>query len=345
MSLKAQILVDYGYGGCMRMAVGTAATASSNIRFVSSPATPPGTYSFTLYNGTSPSVASMSVGSGGIITGTSHTGINGVIPGIGFTWVLSSSSFEVVRGNYGAGYWGGFVPNTPPICSPGSIGGLGWSCWTLLHDTEYPELTIPNCTWGAITAGCNVLGPHKLSVESYIIAGGDTVGCGAYDYKPAIPAESGVATYTLYASGAVIPDEDKPQQPVTVTNPTGNTTPVMVCFQVEGRIICFGDLDPGETGEYTIPVLTPGAEIIPILTPNPCNMCEPIYGEPIVFIPTDNPYIGPVVSIFIPYIPPQPDPNPDPDPEPTGGGNEYNFQGCVKNPCEIPYLYKFQSKP
>jgi hypothetical protein len=212
-------------------------------------------------------------------------------------------------------------PPTPTACTPdGKIHGVTASGVSV-------PISSPTGGSGAVAI------PSGVSCETVLwdnIAGGIS-GAAVIDAYSVIK---------FYPSADVIPPADLPKNQIQVTNTSGSTVG-SVCF----GSMCFGGLAPGQTGIYTVPAI-PGTVLTPVFTKLPCYLCEPTYGTPITTPPTwdpNNPTAP--ITVYVPPFAPDPDPTPHPQPDPTGGGNENNFQGCIANPCAIPYIYDYQSTP
>jgi hypothetical protein len=321
-------------------------------RFVSNVDALPGNYT---YNLTSPNgdvwVASMVVGVGGIITGVVTPqsiepiwyagGFQPAVVGIGTHEVVVTYGFQDLAVHYNSSV----VVTSPPDCD------ISWNQQTLTDSTVFNDYEVPISKPSGSNGGAAMVSPGQYTVKGFKAKGSyqaDWVGGGIDPPGPQL----GVVTFSFYpvnSSGVpIIPEEDKTPVPVELNN--GSGLPILVCIGNQ----CY-DLDPGE--DLPVDWLTYGGDPNQdvIITFPTCPLCAPIIIPAPVWDPYDpgdptncNPAPGVTCPVFQIYIPPpvtNPDPEPEPEPEPEGGsGNEGNFQGCIQVPCEIPYLYTYESK-
>lgn len=287
------------------------------------------------------------LGAGVVGPSTPGTGTPSVISGIGTNQVvLRSNYFVASRGAE-------FSVSIPPDCGP-----FHYSSNQVIinnYENESYELPIMRVN-GSPSGGAIIIDPSQVTIASYKreyeYLGASWEGTHEGPHTDTPNGTQFDIDYHFYApdgSGSpIIPDEDKTSVPIEFNN--GSGVPIRIC--IDG--VCT-DLDVGE--DLTYDWLTYEGDSVPdlIVTYPGCPLCPPVFPVWPEWNPYDpgdptncTPAPGVTCPVFQIYIPPPitiPDPEPEPEPEPEGGsGNEGNFQGCIANPCEIPYLYTHESK-
>lgn len=347
-----RVLVER-FGSCHYPASARDCNYQKVIRFVSNADALPGYYYF---NMTTPNgvthVVIMLIGSGGGITYVETPnslepvwyagGLQPSVVGIGTHEVVVTYGVQSTQ-NFYAPY---VTVTAPPNCN-----GSFWTEQTLTDYTVFNDYEVPISKPSGANMGVAIVSPGQYTVKGFKGLGsyqGDWVGGGI-----APPgSQLGVVTFSFFPVNAagqpLIPEEDKVQVPVKFTN--GSGVPIRIC--IDG--VCT-DLDDGE--DLPFDWRTYVGDRVPdvVITYPGCPLCPPVFPVWPEWDPSDpndptncTPAPGVTCPVFQIYVPPPittPDPEPEPEPEPEGGsGNEGNFQGCIANPCEIPYLYTYESK-
>lgn len=372
MSANTQAIARAGWiynafsGGNPRVAAVDPALIGTVLVFKASANSLDGTYSWHVGS----SVVSMTV-AGGLITAASATG--GYLPGSGGAFSATPNSTSYTHGNNAVGYNGTFNPVGATYCdgftlttfdctaSPNTWSNTGSAC---VYGTgcisggsvaqSQPPVDNPSPIGGAAAAAI----PTGATLNTVFVTtpspnmGTSSVIC-ANSGTPNISTVNGTNTITFYPPSSTnpgqpdIPPADVPQQAFQITNTNSRTA--NACYILNGVTTCIGSIDPGQTLNISIPAL-PNLNIQLYFTQTPCyQFCDPVYATPVQTPPTYDPNQAnggnPVASVSVPPFPNDPDPTPKPQPTPQPGGNEENFQGCISNPCVLPYLYPYQSSP
>ena len=318
------------------------ASVSTLFRFVSNVDADPGDYEFLLTHNGLTQVVSMQAGVGGIIESVYVA--PGIPPSVGAGVASGLGTYEATITRVGVNYYADVSMDTAPDC------GGGWTEATITSDVIISPVEVPVARFaGASNGGGCVIQPGQYTVDGYKAKDSyqaDWVGGGV---DPPGPTD-GVVTFSFFpAVGGVpsIPDEDRTIVPIDVIN--GSGVPVRFCLGER----CI-DIGPGDTEPFEWPTYD-GDPDTPIVTYPECPLCEPYFPPPPDWDPYDPgdptncvPAPGIICPVFQIYIPPpstNPDPEPEPEPEPGDGtGNDGNYQGCIKVPCALPYIYTYESR-
>ena len=307
--------------GYWTVGVGTL-TCTRTLRVVSSPTAPAGSYTALLYGPGGGSI-SAAIGVGGVISlmGGGYPGASMPLSATvvsPYEWKKSNIGDATATPTFTPPFFDGRYTDPPHYGSPdpgyfSPAAGITALCTGAGPVTG--AYVVPSGTIGELSATTSITTPENT---------GGTDGT-----VPSVAAPASVVTLFI----GPVPVDQLPTTPITITNLNDSSQPVYVGGSQVGTVPANGVLS------LDIPQIDNGG-YVPVVVGDTPNQST-------YKVPVDWWVIPKKTNIVVPYnlyVPPSettPDSNPPPILE-SVAGNEGNFQGCVSNPCVIPYLYTYK---